>query len=78
MEDVTETRHLEAQRRLFERMVSPVVIEQLNPDELNLGGTRSLVSSFRQPGCCCHRERTLVRVGQANPFRGNRVEEIDG
>ena len=33
IEDVTETRLLEAQQRLFERMVSPVVIDQLNPDD---------------------------------------------
>ncbi len=46
MEDETETHHLEAQRRLFERMVSPVVIDQLNPDDLNLGGTRTLISTL--------------------------------
>lgn len=46
MEDVTETRHLEAQRRLFERMVAPAVIDQLNPDELNLGGTRAFITTL--------------------------------
>lgn len=46
MEDVTETRRLEAQRRLFERMVAPAVIDQLNPDELNLGGTRSFITTL--------------------------------
>ncbi|MFC1921964.1 adenylate/guanylate cyclase domain-containing protein [Chloroflexota bacterium] len=46
MEDVTETRRLEAQRRLFERMVSPVVIDQLNPDELDLGGTRTNITTL--------------------------------
>jgi PAS domain S-box-containing protein len=46
MEDETETRHLEAQRRLFERMVSPVVIDQLNPDELDLGGTRAFITTL--------------------------------
>jgi class 3 adenylate cyclase len=46
MEDESETRHLEAQRRLFERMVSPVVIDQLNPDELNLGGTRTFITTI--------------------------------
>ena len=46
MEDVTETRRLEAQRRLFERMVSPVVIDQLNPDDLDLGGTRSYITTL--------------------------------
>ncbi|MGW8143436.1 MAG: adenylate/guanylate cyclase domain-containing protein [Anaerolineales bacterium] len=46
MEDETETHRLEAQRRLFERMVSPVVIDQLNPDELNLGGTRTFITTL--------------------------------
>jgi class 3 adenylate cyclase/GAF domain-containing protein len=38
MEDLTETRRLEATRRLFKRMVSPAVIEQLDPDRIQLGG----------------------------------------
>jgi adenylate cyclase len=46
MEDITETRRLEAQRRLFERMVSPHVIDQLNPDELHLGGTRAQITTL--------------------------------
>ncbi len=46
MEDETETRHLAAQRRLFERMVSPIVIDQLNPDELHLGGTRTHITTL--------------------------------
>ena len=45
VEDVTETRRLEAQRRLFERMVAPAVIDQLNPDQLNLGGTRAFITT---------------------------------
>lgn len=40
LDDMTERKHLEAQRRLFERMVSPAVIKQLNPDNLSLGGKR--------------------------------------
>jgi len=46
MEDVTETRRLEAQRRLFERMVSPAVIDQLDPDQLNLGGARATITTL--------------------------------
>ena len=46
MEDETETRRLEAQRRLFGRMVAPAVIDQLNPDELNLGGTRAFITTL--------------------------------
>jgi adenylate cyclase len=36
--DHTETRRLEARQRLFARMVSPAVIDQLDPDSLQLGG----------------------------------------
>jgi GAF domain-containing protein len=38
MDDLTDRRRLEAQRRLFELMVSPAVIDQLDPDRLQLGG----------------------------------------
>ncbi len=41
VEDLTEKKKLEAQRRLFERMVSPAVIDQLDPNSLQLGGKRS-------------------------------------
>lgn len=44
MEDLTEKKRLEAQRRLFERMVSPAVIEQLDPDALQLGGQRAEIT----------------------------------
>ena len=40
LDDLTERKKLEAQRRLFERMVSPAVIDQLDPDSLQLGGRR--------------------------------------
>ncbi|MFZ5923409.1 MAG: adenylate/guanylate cyclase domain-containing protein [Chloroflexota bacterium] len=40
LDDLTERKRLEAQRRLFERMVSPAVIRQLDPDSLALGGKR--------------------------------------
>lgn len=43
-EDETEMKRLEAQRRLFERMVSPAVIHQLNPEKLALGGNRQQIS----------------------------------
>lgn len=46
VEDLTERKHLEAQRRLFERMVSPAVIKQLNPDSLQLGGQRREITVF--------------------------------
>jgi PAS domain S-box-containing protein len=41
LDDLTERKRLEAQRKLFERMVSPAVIEQLNPNSLALGGKRT-------------------------------------
>ncbi|MFZ5902337.1 MAG: adenylate/guanylate cyclase domain-containing protein [Chloroflexota bacterium] len=40
LDDLTERKRLEAQRRLFERMVSPAVINQLDPNSLALGGRR--------------------------------------
>jgi adenylate cyclase len=40
LDDLTERKRLEAQRRLFERMVSPAVINQLDPNKLQLGGKR--------------------------------------
>jgi len=46
VDDLTEKKRLEAQRRLFERMVSPAVIEQLNPNSLQLGGRRTEISTI--------------------------------
>jgi len=46
VDDLTEKRRLEAQRRLFERMVSPAVIEQLDPDALKLGGTITQITTL--------------------------------
>lgn len=40
LDDMTEHKRLEGQRRLFERMVSPAVISQLDPNRLQLGGKR--------------------------------------
>lgn len=40
VDDLTERKKLEAQRRLLERMVSPAVIEHLDPDSLQIGGQR--------------------------------------
>ncbi len=44
VDDLTEKKRLEAQRRLFERMVSPAVINQLDPDKLQLGGKRTPIT----------------------------------
>jgi PAS domain S-box-containing protein len=40
LDDLTERNRLEAQRKLFERMVSPAVIAQIDPNGLALGGRR--------------------------------------
>lgn len=46
LEDLTERNRLEAQRRLFGKMVSPAVINQLDPDKLNLGGKKAKITSM--------------------------------
>lgn len=46
LDDLTEQKRLEGQRQLFERMVSPAVIDQLDPDELSLGGKRAGITSL--------------------------------
>ncbi len=46
LDDLTEQKQLEAQRRLFERMVSPRVIEQLDPDKISLGGHRGEITTL--------------------------------
>lgn len=46
LDDLTERKKLEAQRRLFERMVSPAVIEQLDPNSLQLGGKRTDITTL--------------------------------
>ena len=46
LDDLTEKKRLQAQRRLFERMVSPAVIEQLDPDKLQLGGKRTGITTL--------------------------------
>ncbi|MEW5940631.1 MAG: adenylate/guanylate cyclase domain-containing protein [Chloroflexota bacterium] len=46
LDDLTERKRLEAQRKLFERMVSPAVIEQLDPNQLQLGGKRAAITAI--------------------------------
>ena len=46
LDDMTESNKLKAQRRLFEKMVSPAVIDQLDPDELSLGGKKAIVTTM--------------------------------
>ncbi|MDH3943044.1 MAG: GAF domain-containing protein [Anaerolineae bacterium] len=46
LDDMTEHNRLEGQRRLFEKMVSPAVIDQLDPDEVALGGKKVSITSM--------------------------------
>ena len=46
LDDLTEQKELEAQQRLFEKMVSPKVIEQLDPDQISLGGKRAEITTL--------------------------------
>jgi PAS domain S-box-containing protein len=46
LDDLTDQKRLEAQRRLFEKMVSPKVIEQLDPDQVALGGKRTEITTL--------------------------------
>ncbi len=46
VEDHTERKRLEAQRRLFERMVPPAVIEQIDLEKLQLGGQRATITTL--------------------------------
>ena len=39
-DDMTERKKLEAQRRLLERMVSPAVLNQIDPNSLQIGGKK--------------------------------------
>jgi adenylate cyclase len=46
LDDLTEQKRLEAQRSLFERMVSPQVIDQLDPNKIALGGKRAKITTL--------------------------------
>jgi adenylate cyclase len=44
LDDLTERRKLEAQRRLLERMVSPAVLDQIDPDSMHIGGQQAEIT----------------------------------
>lgn len=46
LDDLTDKKRLEAQRRLFEKMVSPAVIDQINPDQIQLVGERGAITTL--------------------------------
>ncbi|MBI1794770.1 MAG: GAF domain-containing protein [Chloroflexi bacterium] len=41
LDDMTERKKLEAQRRLLERMVSPAMLDQIDPNSLQIGGKKA-------------------------------------
>ena len=44
LDDMTETKKLEAQRRLLQRMVSPAVLDQIDPNSLHIGGKKVYIT----------------------------------
>jgi adenylate cyclase len=46
LDDMTERKKLEAQRRLLQRMVSPAVLDQINPDSLQIGGQQRDITAM--------------------------------
>ncbi len=46
VDDMTETKQLQAQRRLLERMVPPAVLSQIDPEQLHLGGKRLPITTL--------------------------------
>jgi PAS domain S-box-containing protein len=46
LDDMTERKKLEAQHRLLERMVSPAVLDQVNPDSLQIGGQQRNITTL--------------------------------
>jgi PAS domain S-box-containing protein len=46
LDDLTERKKLEAQRRLLQRMVSPAVLDQIDPSSLEIGGKKADVTAL--------------------------------
>jgi len=46
LDDLTEKKQLEAQRQLFERMVPPAVIDQIDLNKIQLGGERAKITTL--------------------------------
>jgi adenylate cyclase len=44
LDDMTERKKLEGQRRLLQRMVSPAVLDQIDPNSLQIGGKRVYIT----------------------------------
>ncbi len=46
LDDLTERKKLEAQRKLLERMVSPAVLDQIDPNSLQFGGKKVNITAL--------------------------------
>ena len=46
LDDLTERKRLEAQRRLLERMVSPAILAQIDPKSFQMGGKKSDITAL--------------------------------
>jgi PAS domain S-box-containing protein len=46
LDDMTERKKLEAQRGLLQRMVSPAVLDQIDPNSLQIGGKKVYITSL--------------------------------
>jgi PAS domain S-box-containing protein len=46
LDDMTERKKLEAQRRLLQRMVSPAVLDQIDPNSLQIGGKKVFLTAL--------------------------------
>jgi PAS domain S-box-containing protein len=44
LDDMTERKKLEAQRKLLRRMVSPAVLDQIDPNSLQIGGKKAYIT----------------------------------
>lgn len=44
LDDMTEQKKLEAQKRLLQRMVSPAVLDQIDPNSLQIGGKKGAIT----------------------------------
>jgi adenylate cyclase len=44
LDDMTERKKLEAQRKLLQRMVSPAVLDQIDPNSLQIGGKKVFIT----------------------------------
>ncbi len=46
LDDMTERKKLEAQRRLLQRMVSPAILDQIDPNSLQIGGKKVYITGL--------------------------------